>query len=167
MEYLFRKAENKDLMEVISLFQEVIANMIKRQLFQWDEMYPNEQVLSEDINKAQMYLLTKDEKIIACVVINEVQDEEYQSGHWSYTSGKLAVIHRLCVRPSAQGAGCGKKMVRLAEEQAKSDGYEIMRLDAFSQNLGARHVYETLGYTYAGEVTFRKGLFYLMEKALG
>lgn len=166
MEEILQKAERKDLKEIVSLYKEAISNMISNKIFQWDEIYPNEEILSEDIEKGELYLCKKDNSILSCVVINEVQDEEYQTGNWRYTAGRAAVIHRLCVHPNTQGAGIGKKMVQLAEAFARNNGYDIIRLDAFSQNHKARHLYESLGYTYTGEVTFRKGQFYLLEKKL-
>ena len=166
MEMILRKAIKQDLEEIVSLYQEAIAHMIKNNIFQWDEIYPNAEVLEEDIEREEMYVLEDGNRIASCIVINEEQDELYQTGSWRYTKGRMAVIHRLCVKPKAQGHGTGKKMIQLAEELIYHLGYDIIRLDTFSQNLKARHLYEVFGYTYAGEVTFRKGLFYLMEKAL-
>jgi ribosomal protein S18 acetylase RimI-like enzyme len=166
MEYELQKAEKEDLKEIVALYKEVITNMIRNNLFQWDDLYPNEELLTEDIELGELYLLRREDQIISCVVLNEEQDEEYLTGNWSFTNGKFIVIHRLCVHPNVQGEGLGKKMVQLAENLARTKGYTIVRLDAFSQNIKARHLYESLGYTYAGEVTFRKGQFYLLEKEL-
>ncbi|MHB8129912.1 MAG: GNAT family N-acetyltransferase [Mobilitalea sp.] len=166
MEYIFRKAKKQDAKEVVSLYKAAVAHMIEINILQWDEIYPNEEVLSGDIDKGELYLLTKEKIITACVVINEEQEEAYLLAPWRYNTGRSAVIHRLCVHPSAQGTGIGKQMMKDSEELIQSNGYESIRLDTFSNNRFARHLYESLGYTYVGEVTFRKGLFYLMEKKI-
>jgi ribosomal protein S18 acetylase RimI-like enzyme len=57
-------------------------------------------------------------------------------------------------------------MMQYSEELIQSKGYASIRLDTFSNNHYARYLYESLGYAYVGEVTFRKGLFFLMEKNL-
>ena len=111
-------------------------------------------------------VLTKGKQIVTCVVINEEQDEAYLSGSWHFREGKIAVIHRLCVHPEVQGEGNGKRMMQYAEELIHKQGYASIRLDTFTDNYIARKLYEQLGYSYVGEVTFRKGLFYLMEKEL-
>jgi ribosomal protein S18 acetylase RimI-like enzyme len=85
---------------------------------------------------------------------------------WSFKEGRFAVIHRLCVHPDFQGKGLAKKTMQLAQEMLKREGYGSIRLDTFSKNPIARRLYEHLGFSYVGEVNFRKGLFYLMEKAL-
>jgi ribosomal protein S18 acetylase RimI-like enzyme len=52
------------------------------------------------------------------------------------------------------------------EETLRARGVKAVRLDAFSLNPFALRLYERLGYEKTGEVTFRKGLFYLYEKDL-
>ncbi|MOA35168.1 hypothetical protein D3C78_1565980 [compost metagenome] len=54
----------------------------------------------------------------------------------------------------------------LIEDLVKQMGLETIRLDAFSQNPYALRMYEKLHYRTVGEVQWRKGLFYLMEKKL-
>jgi ribosomal protein S18 acetylase RimI-like enzyme len=139
--------------------------MIDREIYQWDEIYPNEEVLTGDIKKKEMYLLSDNKKLLACIVINEDQDEAYDPAPWKYNGGRIAVIHRLCVNHENQGIGIGLKTMQLAEAVIKNSGYSSIRLDAFSDNPFARKLYEKLGYTYVGIVHFRKGLFYLMEKS--
>ena len=166
MEYRFRKAEMQDLEEVVSLYHAAIADMEDRRIYQWDEIYPNEEIIKEDINNSEMQLLTKEERIIACVVINEEQDEEYQGASWKYTEGMIAVIHRLCVHPNEQGCGVGKRILKLTEKLMKDRGYRNIRLDVFSENPYANRLYQSMDYRFVGNVHFRKGLFYLFEKKL-
>ena len=166
MEYRFRKAVEQDLEEVVSLFHAAVADMRERQIYQWDEIYPNEEILKEDIHNGEMKLLTKEGRIIACVVINEEQDEQYYNAPWKYTEGEIAVIHRLCVHPKEQGCGIGKRIVQLTEEYMKERGYSIIRLDVFSENPYANRLYQSMGFRSVGNVHFRKGLFYLYEKKL-
>jgi ribosomal protein S18 acetylase RimI-like enzyme len=166
MEYELRKADKQDQEKIVCLYLKAIADMIKSGVYQWDEIYPNEEVLTEDIDRGEMYVLTDGNFISACVVINEEQDISYLPASWHNTEGRFAVIHRLCVHPDFQGKGIGKKTMQLAQEMLKREGFLSIRLDTFSKNPIARRMYEHLGFSYVGEVTFRKGLFYLMEKAL-
>ncbi len=166
MEYLYRKAEMQDFNEVTALFREAVEHLINNGIFQWDEIYPNEEVLLEDIINEEMYILKQDNKLVACAVINEECDELYGSADWKYTEGKAAIIHRLCVHPKAQGAGNGKRMMQHTQALIKEMGYQAIRLDAFAPNHTSLRLYEGLGFSYAAEVQFRKGQFYLLEKSL-
>jgi choline dehydrogenase-like flavoprotein len=76
------------------------------------------------------------------------------------------VIHRLCVHPKHQHQGVAKETMRRAERLICERGYDCIRLDAFTQNPHALKLYEGFGYSKAGETTYRKGRFVLLEKAL-
>lgn len=56
--------------------------------------------------------------------------------------------------------------MRFIESTFLGNGIQAVRLDAFSLNPYALRLYERLGYRKTGEVTFRKGVFYLYEKEL-
>ena len=56
--------------------------------------------------------------------------------------------------------------MQLIEDILRTRGIETIRLDAFSLNPIALKMYEKLGYQRVGEVTWRKGLFYLFEKKI-
>lgn len=166
MAYEFCKAGIEDFKEVAELYRAAVEHMVRNGILQWDEIYPNEGVLFDDILQGEMYLLREKHRLVACVVINEEQDEAYQTGTWLYPEDRVIVIHRLCVHPDAQGSGNGRRMMQYTEELIRERGFSVVRLDAFSQNEAATRLYGSLGYRHAGEVHFRKGLFYLMEKKL-
>ena len=166
MNFNFRMASQLDLEEVRQLFLNAMMQMNSQGIDQWDAVYPNRDILTDDIQKQQMYLLTQDDTVVSVVVLNEEQDEQYRAAKWNYVDGKVAVIHRLCVKPSEQRKSLGKKTVLLAEQELLRQEYDSVRLDAFSQNPFALKLYRSLGYQKTGETFFRKGTFYLYEKWL-
>jgi ribosomal protein S18 acetylase RimI-like enzyme len=113
-----------------------------------------------------MYMLVCDGETVSAAVINDEQDDEYNSVDWKYKGERAGVIHRLCVSPSHQQRGYGKETVLRSGRVMKEAGYTAVRLDAFSQNPSALKLYEGLGYERVGEVTFRKGRFFVYEKLL-
>ena len=165
MKYMFRPAEASELKEITELYLGSIKHLTEQGINQWDEIYPNETVLAGDIMNREMYVLTEESRILSCVVLNEAQDIKYQTGDWKHREGRIIVIHRLCVNHNFQGRGLGRTTMEYAERLIKATGYASIRLDVFSDNYISRNLYEKLGYTYTGMVTFRKGLFYLMEKS--
>ncbi len=164
---IFRKAKEHELQEVVEVFKKAIEKMRSQNIFQWDERYPNEEVLRNDIADDELYVLSDDKVIKACVVLNEFQNEEYRNGDWQYSDGKIAVVHRLCIHPDYQGQGIGTTMMRSSEDYLRQQGYQIIRLDFFPANRAALSLYEKQGFTYAGQVTFDdRGYFKLMEKRI-
>ncbi len=83
--------------------------MIEDRIYQWDEIYPDDKILLEDILRGEMYLLEAEGRLAACIVLNEEQDDLYRTGSWRFTGQRVAVIHRLCVHPKFQGAGDRKE----------------------------------------------------------
>ena len=164
MEY--RIALPFDLPDILRIYRSAIRQMDDRGIHQWDEVYPSENTLSDDIAREEMFCGSLDGRIAAVFTLNTRQDGEYKTGLWQYGNLRYAVVHRLCVDPAHQNRGIGAQSMEYAENALRSGGIEAVRLDAFSQNAAALKLYEKLGYEKVGEVTFRKGLFYLFEKKL-
>jgi len=165
-EITVRKANRKDINLVLEIFRSAINVMVANGILQWDDIYPDEKILYEDIQKNQMFLGEIDGKIVSIFTLNQECDEEYKNGNWNYKRSSFAVIHRFCVNTNFQHMGIGTKIMNIIEEMLKEDKIETIRLDAFSLNPYALKLYENLGYIKVGAVNWRKGLFYLYEKKL-
>ena len=165
-ELKLRKANIKDLSNVIEVVKAAIEEMNKNDILQWDDLYPNKDILMQDILKNQMFLGEIDSKIASIFVLNQEYDEEYNNMNWQYKDMSFFIIHRLCVNPKFQNQRIGTKTMLIIEKLLRSEGIETIRLDAFSLNPFALKMYEKLGYTKVGEVSWRKGLFYLYEKKI-
>ena len=163
---LIRKAEYEDLKIIIEIFKNAIKVMNDNNINQWDDLYPTTTDLEQDILNGQMYVGIKDGEIASALVINNECEEEYKYGNWRYDNDKFTVVHRLCVNPIYQNKKIGKDTMVKIEEILKTEGIQSIRLDTFSLNPYALKMYQTLEYQKVGEVEWRKGLFYLLEKKL-
>ena len=74
--------------------------------------------------------------------MDDQQDPQYAGISWAYTTGKIMVIHRLVSHPAYQGKGFGRKMVLFSEHFAISNGYDVIRLDAFIGNPYSQNLYK-------------------------
>ena len=162
----FRKAKEDDFDSVFQVFVDAIAEMNRKNISQWDELYPDREILKDDISKNQMYLGITDGGIACAYVVNSECDEEYDNGDWRYPTASFRVIHRLCVNPIFQNKGVGKHTVEHIEAEQKAEGFETIRLDAFTLNPYAMKMYDRLGYVKVGSIYWRKGRFWLLEKKL-
>jgi RimJ/RimL family protein N-acetyltransferase len=159
-------AKIDDLNNIVRTFKNVIENMIKNNIFQWDEIYPNEDILENDIRKNQMYKIILDNNIISVFVLNKEYDKEYSNGIWEYNGNNFMFLHRFCINTEYQNKGFGTETMVCIEKYLKNIGIESIRLDTFSKNQAALKLYDKLGYKKTGEVNWRKGLFYFLEKKL-
>ena len=162
----YSKATIDQLDEVFSVFTNAIINMEKQGIHQWDEIYPDKQVISEDIEKETMYIGKQGNKIAVCFVLCEDCDEAYKNGKWQYPDSKFNVLHRICVDPAFQNKGIAAETIKYIESLCKSQGYDSIRLDCFTENPYSRKLYDKAGYSIVGYADWRKGRFELREKSL-
>ena len=166
MELEFRRAGTDDLDALVALYGAAAQDMREKGIDQWDEYYPDREILTEDVESGDMTLGLLDGHLACAYVVNREYDPEYELGAWDFAQGDFCVLHRLCVNPRMQGQGLARQAMARMEAEARTKGFDSVRLDVFSQNLHAQRLYERLGYKRTGEVRFRKGIFYLMEKGL-
>jgi ribosomal protein S18 acetylase RimI-like enzyme len=162
----FDIAREDDLNEIYAMFRAAIADMEQREIHQWNEFYPDRDILRRDIIARQLFAGKIDGKIVCAYVLNNDCDSDYNLGDWKYSRQYAKIVHRLCVHPDYQHRGIARTAMLHIEEQAKKLGTRSIRLDVFTLNTHALHLYEGLGYNRVGIVTWRKGSFYLMEKHL-
>lgn len=165
-EILLRKACIEDFEAIVTMFKNAVEVMDSNGIYQWDSIYPSEDIIRKDLLSNQMYLGTMNNRIVSSFVLNQDYDKEYSNGNWRYKDASFYVIHRLCVNSAFQGMGVGSRTMQLIENLLRNKQIETIRLDAFSLNPIALKMYEKLGYNRVGEVNWRKGLFYLFEKKI-
>jgi ribosomal protein S18 acetylase RimI-like enzyme len=163
---MIKKLLQENLPDAFSIIESVIRKMNAEKIEQWDEVYPNVEVLEEDIKKGEAYGFFDSTELKGFIVLNEEYSAEYDSLEWEACCGKSLIIHRLSVKANCQGQGIAKGLMDFSEEYARQKGYSSIRLDAFLDNKAALNLYEKRGYRKAGTVTFRKGLFNCYEKIL-
>jgi ribosomal protein S18 acetylase RimI-like enzyme len=132
---------------------------------QWDEIYPNMDIVAEDARNRSLYVTDSEGICLATVCLDWNQPPEYSPVNWS-SAGQVMVIHRLCVDPAYQGQGIAGRLMDFAEWEARRRGSRWIRLDAYSANHQVVRMYERRGYRIMGEIRFprRELPFYCFEK---
>jgi ribosomal protein S18 acetylase RimI-like enzyme len=158
-----RSATLEDLDAVMELVRSCTRHMDEQGIHQWDEIYPDEGTIQEDILEQHLRLVERNGDILGIIALNDEQPPQYQGVNWQF-SGKALVVHRLAVAPTHQRHGLARKLMEYARCYAEARDYNTMRLDAFVHNPSAVKLYEDLGYRQAGTVSFRKGPFFCFER---
>lgn len=162
-----RKSNTDDLESTLDLFIKVTDLMLEHGIDQWNYDYPNEDSIRKDIASGNHFVFSENGVVLGTILLDVNQDEQYKSIHWNTTNNNVLVIHRLGVLPKAQGKGIAKKLCRFAEDYARDNGYNVMRLDAYAGNTISNGLYIKLGYQRAnGYCYFRKKAipFYCYDK---
>jgi len=167
MNYNFRKATTTEIPQIWSIIQQAIIRRKNDGSKQWQDGYPNEEVIQKDIEKGVGYVLTENEEIAgyAAVLFNDEPAYHELKGKW-LTDGDFVVVHRLAVADSHAGKGLAQKMMQSIEDVGKQNSIFSIKVDTNFDNLPMLRIFEKLGYTYCGEVTFRGGTRKAFEKRL-
>ncbi|WP_046754991.1 GNAT family N-acetyltransferase [Kordia jejudonensis] len=155
-----RNATIADIDALLHITKACAKHMISKKIFQWNENYPNREAFKDDIARNELYVLTNTDKIVGCMVISSVMDEEYKTITWDSPDDKNLYIHRLAVHPEYQGKGYAQHLMDFAESFAIENNYRSIRLDTFSKNTRNQKFYELRGYKKLANVYFPKQSVY-------
>lgn len=167
MEYIFRKANLQDQSLIWNILQQAIIRRKADGSNQWQDGYPNPEVIRKDIEKGVAYVLSEGETIIGytAVLINDEPEYAKINGKW-LTNDDFVVFHRVAVSEKHIGKGLGKKIIEFIEEFAHSNSIYSIKADTNFDNVAMMKTFEKMGYAYCGEVYFRGSPRRAYEKVL-
>ena len=145
-----------DLQTVEGIARACAKDMIKKNIFQWNDYYPSKEVFKNDIDNQDLYVGSINSDVVSCIMFSSFKDEVYRDIKWLESDSKNLYIHRLAVHPSFQNKGVASKMMDFAENFAKKNNFNSVRLDTFSQNPINNKFYKSRKYIKLGDVYFPK-----------
>jgi ribosomal protein S18 acetylase RimI-like enzyme len=165
---IIRKAEISDLENIMLMYKSCVAGMVENGIDQWDETYPNTEIISEDLNVGTYYVSEMDGTIIAGINIDKNQDDTYLALDWEDKSDSFLVVHRLGVKEEFWNKKIGKDLMLFTEKLVIEKGLKSIRLDTYSGNPKAMEFYRRLGYTELGTIDLKpdKDKYYCFEKII-
>tara|TARA_B100001057_G_scaffold168011_1_gene168733 strand:- start:1267 stop:1770 length:504 start_codon:yes stop_codon:yes gene_type:complete len=165
---IIRKAKKYELDDIMQVYQSCVSGMIALGIDQWDESYPNREIIEQDLEIEDYYIGLIDNEIVAGIKIDSVQDPTYLTIDWADKTNNFMVIHRLCSKTKVWSQGVGKKMMDFAECLAKKNNCVSIRLDTYINNPKAIAFYKSIGYKQLGHIHLKadKDIYYCFEKVL-
>src|SRR5690554_3018082 len=103
----FKKANIEEITEIMKIIKDAQDHFKREGIEQWQNNYPNPEVLREDIRRGNSYILVKDSIIIATVALifeGEKTYKEIYQGEW-LSELEYAVVHRIAVAKEYKGKG--------------------------------------------------------------
>ena len=163
-----RIAKKSDLGNIMRMYNSCVNGMIKNGIDQWDESYPNREIISEDINSKTYYILDIQEQVVGGINIDNNQDPTYLDINWRDNSNAFLVVHRLAVKEEFWNKKIGKSLMLFAEKLVIEKQLKSIRLDTYSGNPKAMEFYLQLGYTELGTINLKpnKNEYYCFEKII-
>ena len=163
----FRKAKITELPEIWNIIQGAIQRRKEDGSNQWQDGYPNPEVLQNDIDKEAAFVLTENNTIVGycAVLINDEPEYANIEGKW-LTNADFVVFHRVAIAETHLGKGLAKKIFKYIEDFAIKNKIYSIKADTNFDNLAMISIFEKIGYTFCGEVYFRGRPRKAFEKTL-
>lgn len=166
-EYSLRIAQKSDQKTIWKILQQAIERRKQDGSKQWQDGYPNEETIQNDIQNNYGFVLEINEEIVAYAAIIFDPEPAYEAieGKW-LTNGNYVVIHRVAISNQFAGKGIATKFFEKIEEFSISKKVFSIKVDTNFDNIPMLKILEKLGYIYCGEVYFRGNSRKAFEKIL-
>lgn len=143
---IITKANINDLDSIIRIVDEAKEYLKANNINQWQDNYPNKEILSKDIHNDELYVVKDNEKIIAIFALSNYEDTytKIYEGNWS-SSNDYVVVHRLAIDNDYKGKGIAKFIF----DHIK-DKYKYIRVDTHRDNKSMIKCLLNNGFNYKG-----------------
>ena len=155
----FRLTNKNDIYRVLEIIEDG-KNYLKEQgIDQWQDGYPNKEVIEADIKNSCSYILEEDGTIIGTTVIGFDGESTYDKiyeGQW-LSNEKYAVIHRMAVASLYRNRGISNLLMEYVERLVLDKGISSIKIDTHKRNIPMRKFLEKMGYVYCGIIFLEDG----------
>jgi GNAT superfamily N-acetyltransferase len=164
---ILRKALFDEVPIIWGILQEAIEQRKQDGSAQWQNGYPNEQVVLDDIKNGYAYVLIANNEVIAYAAIIFEIEPAYTSiiGKW-LSNGDYLVIHRVATANKVKGKGVATHLFQLIEDLCSTQNVSSIKVDTNFDNVPMLKIMDKLGYTYCGEVYFNGSARRAYEKVI-
>ena len=151
----FQKASESDFHIIQKFYWDVIddihSNNVNNENLGWEkEVYPSDDFIQRSLINGELYTLTENDTLLACVILNSEHNEGYDGCAWSIAcnSDEVLTPHTLAVNPRFQGTGIGKVVVENILNIARSEHKKAVRLDVIAAYKPAERLYVSCGFRF-------------------
>ncbi len=149
-----RKSTNKDLDKIMQLIEYAQQFFYDANINQWQNGYPNTEVILQDIAAGESYVVCdKYDTIVATAMISFAGEATYAEidGKWiSNNDAKYAVVHRIAVHPSNKGQGIAAFILHKVMEMLTQHNATSLRIDTHRENAAMQSVINRMQFEYCG-----------------
>lgn len=165
---IIKKAKISEIGEIMLMYKSCVEGMLANNIDQWDESYPNEDIIMQDLIAKTYFIVIEQNIIIAGINIDQNQDKTYLPLKWKDKKNQFLVVHRLAVKEAFWGRGIGKSLMSFTEKLAIKKGLNSIRLDTYSGNPKAMDFYKRIGYNEVGIINLKpnKNKYHCFEKII-
>jgi len=164
---ILRKATFSESPVIWEILQQAIERRKQDGSEQWQNGYPNEQTVHDDIANGYAYVLVNNEEIVAYAAIIFGIEPAYKdiNGRW-LTNGDYVAVHRVATSNAVKGKGVATYIFKQIEELCLEKKVYSIKVDTNFDNFPMLKILDRLSYTYCGEIFFSGAPRKAYEKVL-
>lgn len=155
----FRKSKIEDIPRMMEIVKQAQKYFKDKGIDQWQDGYPNEENLKNDILLNESYVILENDTIVATTAISFRGESTYNKiyrGKW-LSDKKYAVVHRVAVDNDFKGKGISNQIINFAEDECKRSGYKSIKIDTHKDNFVMRSMLEKNDFKYCGIILLEDG----------
>lgn len=158
----FRNSVESDINNIMNIIKQAQEYFRKNGISQWQNNYPNEEIIKNDIFNKFSYVLVKRSMIAGTVAVSFAGEENYRfiyEGDW-ISNKNYAVIHRIAVKDDYKGQGLSSYMIEQVESMCLNKDVHSIRVDTHEKNISMQKLlikneFQFCGIIYLGDKSKR------------
>lgn len=154
-----RHTKLEDVERVMEMIKQAQQYFKENGIDQWQNGYPNAQVIENDIQNGHSFILLKNDVIVGTIAISfegEVTYNKIFEGDWK-TNDEYAVIHRVAVDTDLKGVGLSSEMIKQTELMCNKKGVRSIKVDTHEDNRAMQRSLIKNGFEYCGVIYLADG----------
>ena len=137
---------------IMQVIEEAKKSLAEAGSTQWQNGYPNADIIIDDIISGQAYVALEEGDVIAYAAVTRSPESAYDAiyeGKWQGGESEYLVFHRIAVAAANQGQKVAQTFL---EGLIEGFDYLDFRSDTHDNNKAMQHIFEKLGFKQVGKV---------------
>ena len=152
-EIYLRRAQLQDLPAIMKIIDDAKELLKKNGSPQWQNGYPNQETLTQDIAMQTNWVLINDNKVAATATLQLTPEPTYRNitqGQWQQPDEPYATIHRVAISSNYRGQGLSKLLFSNLLSVGQMRGIKNFRVDTHRSNKAMQHIAENFNFKKRG-----------------
>jgi len=150
-----RKSKLKDIPRILTIINDAKALLKSFNIDQWQNGYPNQDQIENDIQNQESFVITTEDDVIAATTMFTLRPEptykKVYKGKWIIDeTNSYGVIHRLAMSKDFRGQGIAKFVFNQLHKKLEKQNIQSLKIDTHEDNLGMQSLIKKMGYQYCG-----------------
>ncbi|AQM61309.1 GNAT family N-acetyltransferase [Clostridium baratii] len=149
-----RKSVNEDINNIMQIIDEAKEALKEQGIDQWQNGYPNADVIRNDILNNDSYVFIKNNEIVATSAVSFDGEKTYDKiydGNW-ISNDEFAVIHRIAISNKYKGTGIASEIIKMIEAICLDKDVHSIKVDTHEFNIPMQKLLKKNDFKYCGVI---------------